>query len=128
MCIIKLLSWLHRTALAERCTGSSPVCSTFINSMSLHNPQYQEEFEVEVLDSSRYMLIVWNDDVNTFDWVIKTLIEVCKHEPEQAEQCAMLIHYKGKTDVKRGSFEELKTMCEAIIDRGIGATVEEIKA
>ena len=50
--------------------------------MPLNNPQYQEALEVEVLDSSRYALIVWNDDVNTFDWVIKTLIEVCKHEPE----------------------------------------------
>jgi len=96
--------------------------------MPLNNPQYQEELEVEVLDSARYALIVWNDDVNTFDWVIKTLIEVSKHEPEQAEQCAILIHYKGKTDVKRGSYEELKTMCEAIVERGIGATVEEIKS
>ncbi|MFN5479463.1 MAG: ATP-dependent Clp protease adaptor ClpS [Chitinophagaceae bacterium] len=94
--------------------------------MPYNNPLQQEAFEVEVLDSSRYALIVWNDDVNTFDWVIKTLIEVCKHEPEQAEQCAILIHFTGKTDVKRGSFEELKTMCEAIIDRGIGATVEEL--
>ncbi|MEY3350728.1 MAG: hypothetical protein RIQ50_839 [Bacteroidota bacterium] len=94
--------------------------------MPYNNPLHQEAFEVEVLDSSRYALIVWNDDVNTFEWVIKTLIEVCKHEPEQAEQCAILIHFTGKTDVKRGSFEELKTMCEAIIDRGIGATVEEL--
>ena len=94
--------------------------------MPYNNPLHQEAFEVEVLDSSRYALIVWNDDVNTFEWVIKTLIEVCKHEPEQAEQCAILIHFTGKTDVKRGSFEELITMCEAIIDRGIGATVEEL--
>ena len=94
--------------------------------MPYNNPLQQEACEGEVLDSSRYALIVWNDDVNTFDWVIKTLIEVCKHEPEQAEQCAILIHFTGKTDVKRGSFEELKTMCEAIIDRGIGATVEEL--
>lgn len=92
------------------------------------NPLLDEEELTAVLDSAGYMLIVWNDDVNTFDWVIKTLIEVCRHEQEQAEQCALLIHHKGKTDVKRGSFEELKTMCEAIVDRGIGATVEEIKA
>ncbi len=91
------------------------------------NPRHKEEQETDVLDSNGYMLIVWNDDVNTFDWVIKTLVEVCRHEPAQAEQCAILIHYKGKTDVKRGAYEELKTMCEAIIDRGIGATVEELK-
>ena len=52
--------------------------------MPLNNPLFQEEFDVDVLDSSRYMLVVWNYDVNTFDLVIKTLIEVCKHEPEQA--------------------------------------------
>jgi ATP-dependent Clp protease adaptor protein ClpS len=91
------------------------------------NPRHKEEQETDILDSNGYMLIVWNDEVNTFDWVIKTLVEVCRHEPEQAEQCAILIHYKGKTDVKRGAYEELKTMCEAIIDRGIGATVEELK-
>ena len=95
--------------------------------MPQENPIYLEEHEVEVLDSTGYVLIVWNDDVNTFDWVIKTLIEVCKHEPEQAEQCTMIVHYKGKCDVKKGTFEELKTMCEAIVDRGIGATVEELK-
>lgn len=95
--------------------------------MPKNNPLLQEEHEVEVLDSAGYMLIVWNDDINTFDWVIKTLIDVCRHEPEQAEQCTLIIHYKGKCDVKRGSYEELKTMCEAIIDRGIGATIEEIK-
>ena len=72
-------------------------------------------------------LVVYNDDFNTFDHVIATLIRVCKHSPEQAEQCAMIVHFKGKCDVKKGSFEELKTMCEAIVDRGIGATVEELK-
>ena len=123
-----MLSWLHRTACLLDALVRVQYVPPSIIIMPLNNPLFQEEFEVDILDSSRYMLIVWNDDVNTFDWVIKTLIEVCKHEPEQAEQCAMLIHYKGKTDVKRGSFEELKTMCEAIIDRGIGATVEEIKS
>ncbi len=91
------------------------------------NPSYKEQFETEVLDSTGYALIVWNDEVNTFDHVIKTLMEVCNHEREQAEQCAMFIHYKGKYGVKHGSYEELKPMCEAITDRGIGATVEELK-
>lgn len=95
--------------------------------MSQSKPIVFEEYEVEVLESTGYVLIVWNDDINTFDWVIKTLVEVCKHEPEQAEQCAMIIHYKGKCDVKKGTLEELKTMCAAIVDRGIGATVEEIQ-
>lgn len=69
-------------------------------------------------------LIVHNDEVNTFDWVIKALIEVCRHTPEQAEQCTLIIHFKGKCAVKEGSEEELKPMKDAIIERGIGATIE----
>lgn len=69
-------------------------------------------------------LIVWNDDVNTFDWVIKALIEICHCNPEQAEQCTIIIHFKGKYAVKRGSFETLKPMCEGLIDWGINATIE----
>lgn len=71
-------------------------------------------------------LIVWNDEVNTFEWVIETLIEVCGHSPEQAEQCSYFIHYKGKYAVKQGEYDELKPMCDAITERGIGATVEVI--
>ncbi|GAB3017444.1 hypothetical protein GCM10027051_22830 [Niabella terrae] len=69
-------------------------------------------------------LIVWNDEVNTFDWVIETLMEVCGHSFEQAEQCAYIIHFKGKYAVKEGEFDELKPMCEAILERGINATIE----
>jgi ATP-dependent Clp protease adaptor protein ClpS len=69
-------------------------------------------------------LVLWNDDVNTFDWVIETLIEVCGHSEEQAEQCAYIVHFKGKCAVKNGSYEELKPLCDKITDRGIGATVE----
>ncbi len=69
-------------------------------------------------------LIVWNDDINTFDWVIDTLMEICDHSREQAEQCAWFIHTKGKYAVKNGDFDLLKPMCEAIVERGIGATVE----
>jgi ATP-dependent Clp protease adaptor protein ClpS len=71
-------------------------------------------------------LIVWNDEVNTFQWVIETLMEICGHNYEQAEQCSYIIHFQGKYAVKQGSFDELKPMCEAITDRGIGATVEVI--
>lgn len=69
-------------------------------------------------------LIVWNDDVNTFEWVIETLMEICGHSSEQAEQCALIIHSQGKYAVKYGSYEILKPLCEAITDRGISATVE----
>lgn len=71
-----------------------------------------------------YQIIVWNDEVNTFEWVIETLIEVCGHSEEQAGQCALLIHNRGKYAVKNGSYEKLKPQCEAITERGIGATLE----
>ncbi|UPK68971.1 ATP-dependent Clp protease adaptor ClpS [Chitinophaga filiformis] len=72
-----------------------------------------------------FSLIVWNDEVNTFDWVIQSLIEVCDHSPEQAEQCALIIHHNGKYAVKQGEFSDLRPMCEALLDRGISATLEE---
>ena len=75
-----------------------------------------------------YSLIVWNDDVNTFDWVIQSLIEVCGHSQEQAEQCALIIHHNGKYAVKQGEFTDLRPMCEALLDRGISATLEEAVA
>lgn len=72
-------------------------------------------------------LIVWNDEVNTFQWVTQSLIDICKHTPEQAEQCTWIIHFKGKYAVKHGSMEVLKPMKEGLTDRGIGATIEENK-
>ena len=96
--------------------------------VKLNKPGAVEEqvFDTDVLtdEESPYSLIVWNDEVNSFDWVIQTLIEVCNHSNEQAEQCAMIIHTQGKYAVKQGSYEELKPMCDAITDRGIGATIE----
>lgn len=85
-----------------------------------------EEEEVDVLTTSEfpYNLVVWNDDVNTFDWVIETLMDVCHHTREQAEQCSLIVHFKGKCAVKNGDYETLKPMCDAITERGIGATIE----
>jgi ATP-dependent Clp protease adaptor protein ClpS len=87
--------------------------------------QEQELIDVlEVIDVTDVKdLIVFNDDFNTFDHVIQTLIRVCKHTAEQAEQCTWLIHYKGKCAVKTGSLEELKPMREAICDAGIDARI-----
>ncbi len=73
-----------------------------------------------------YQLIVWNDEVNTFEWVIETLIDICGHTEQQAEQCSLIIDAKGKYDVKEGIYDFLKPMCDAITDRGINATVEEV--
>jgi ATP-dependent Clp protease adaptor protein ClpS len=85
-----------------------------------------ESEDVLTETSDPFHLIVWNDEVNTFEWVIETLMEVCQHSYEQAEQCAYIIHYKGKYAVKHGTYDELKPMCNAITERGIGATVETV--
>ena len=83
----------------------------------------QEDFAVlETLVSERE-LVVYNDDVNTFDFVIESLINVCKHEPIQAEQCTHLIHFKGKCGVKMGAWDFLEPMCTALLDRGISAEI-----
>ena len=92
--------------------------------MPTYNPLEESVEELVVETTKGFHLIVWNDEVNTFEWVIETLIEVCGHEHEQAEQCAWLIHNRGKYAVKNGSYEQLKPMCDAITDRGIGATIE----
>ena len=84
-----------------------------------------EELELleEVVTADCYDLVVFNDDVNTFEHVIDTLIKICNHNPLQAEQCTLLIHHKGKCTVKSGDFEELAGMRNAICDRGISAEV-----
>lgn len=83
------------------------------------------EITLELIDiDDPVKLIVWNDEVNTFEWVIRSLIDVCGHTSEQAEQCAWIIHSKGKYIVKEGTAAKLKPMREALVDRGIGATVE----
>ena len=69
-------------------------------------------------------LIVFNDDFNTFDHVIDSLIKVCKHNPLQAEQCTWLIHHKGKCQVKRGEYDTLEPMCTALLDRGLSAEIQ----
>lgn len=83
--------------------------------------------EVEILEKTIETeikrLVVYNDDVNTFDWVIDTLIDVCRHTSDQAEQCTLIIHYKGKWSVKEGEFDELAAMRKEICSRGISAEI-----
>ncbi len=86
--------------------------------------QTQDETTEDVLADEVHSLIVWNDQVNTFDHVIESLVEVCEHTAEQAEQSALIIHNKGKYGVKRGSFDFLRPRAEALIDRGIQATID----
>ena len=68
-------------------------------------------------------IVLFNDDVNTFEHVIETLIRVCEHTNEQAEQCALLVHYKGKCTVKTGSLEELKPQCSSLLEAGLSAEI-----
>jgi ATP-dependent Clp protease adaptor protein ClpS len=77
---------------------------------------------LEAVDINNEILL-YNDDVNTFDHVIDTLIRVCDHTSEQAEQCAILVHYKGKCTVKTGSFDELKPQCTQLLEAGLSAEI-----
>ena len=83
-----------------------------------------EETDVLTLTEDPCHLVVWNDEVNTFEWVIETLMEVCGHAQEQAEQCAYIIHFQCKYAVKNGNYDSLKPYCDAITERGINATIE----
>lgn len=74
------------------------------------------------LDELGYRIVLFNDEVNTFDWVIQCLVEICDHTPEQAEQCAYFVHYKGKYAVKHGTYADLLPRANALAERGL--TVE----
>ncbi|MCB9194842.1 MAG: ATP-dependent Clp protease adaptor ClpS [Flavobacteriales bacterium] len=84
----------------------------------------QESLEVEELLLDEFDLILYNDDVNTFDHVINQLVKYCDHNVIQAEQCAYIVHFNGKCQVKRGDFELLKPICEALLDKGLSAKIE----
>lgn len=88
--------------------------------------QIQEQEDVAVLEqeTSKHEIVLYNDDVNTFDFVIDALIDVCEHTPIQAEQCTILVHYKGKCVVKTGDVEELKQRCEQLQSLGLSAVIE----
>ena len=81
----------------------------------------QEEVSVAEAVDQNNQIVLYNDDVNTFDHVIETLISVCEHTAIQAEQCAILVHYKGKCTVKTGSLEELKPQCSSLLEAGLSA-------
>ena len=91
------------------------------NIKDYENPQREYEEDVAVLEKEDdvYKIILWNDDDNTFDYVIDALVEICEHTLEQAEQCTFLVHYKGKCTVKTGSLEKLKPMHEKLLSRSL---------
>jgi len=83
----------------------------------------QEDVDVLEQEVNQHEIILFNDDVNTFDYVIDSLVSVCEHTLEQAEQCAYLVHYKGKCAVKTGELKELKSRCTQLLNLGLSAEV-----
>ena len=83
----------------------------------------QEEVDVLEQEANLHEIVLFNDDVNTFDHVIDSLVEICDHTFEQAEQCALLVHYKGKCAVKTGEYEDLKPRCSLLLTRGLSAEI-----
>lgn len=82
-----------------------------------------EEVKTQTKKQKNYEIVLFNDDHNTFDHVIETLIYACDHTPEQAEQCSILVHYKGKCTVKTGAYEDLKPRCSKLLDAGLSAEI-----
>ncbi len=90
--------------------------------MSIKEKQ-SEELLLEEKVVNQNEIVLFNDDVNTFDHVIDTLIYACDHIPEQAEQCAIIVHYKGKCTVKTGSYDDLKPRCSKLLEAGLSAEI-----
>ena len=84
----------------------------------------QEIIEVILKEEALKALVLYNDDFNTFDWVIECLMKVCGHDELQAEQCAHLVHFKGKCVIKNGTFNKLRPLCECLLERGLTAKIE----
>jgi ATP-dependent Clp protease adaptor protein ClpS len=83
----------------------------------------QEALLVDEKEKNLNEIVLFNDEVNTFDHVIQTLIDVCEHTPEQAEQCSLIVHYNGKCTVKTGEFDELKPRCTRLLQAGLSAEI-----
>jgi ATP-dependent Clp protease adaptor protein ClpS len=98
--------------------------NSIIRSKRLPETETEELVEVKEAIAAEHTIVLFNDDVNTFDFVIETLVELCDQDPIQAEQCAYLVHYTGKCAVKSGSYEKLKPVCSALLDRGLTAEIE----
>jgi ATP-dependent Clp protease adaptor protein ClpS len=101
------------------------MCIFALNFFDMGSTETKKNISSEAVISKAYTLMLYNDDVNTFDHVIHALVRVCGHSPEQAEQCAFLVHYKGKCDVRRGTLKELKPMHAALGNKGLTADILE---
>jgi ATP-dependent Clp protease adaptor protein ClpS len=99
---------------------------TYFPPKGASNPKIRPQVESDVLEREDELLsiVLYNDHVNTFDHVINCLVKYCGHSTIQAEQCAWITHYKGKCQVKTGSFDELRPKCEALLEEGLSAIIE----
>jgi ATP-dependent Clp protease adaptor protein ClpS len=96
-----------------------------MNTFNLPDVLEAEITEIVTKEEATKALLLYNDDVNTFDFVAESLIKVCNHDSIQAEQCTYLVHYAGKCVVKNGTFKKLKPLCEALLERGLSAKIED---
>ena len=85
--------------------------------------QIKEDTDLAEIKVNEHQIVLFNDDVNTFDHVVETLIRVCGHTLEQAEQCSIIVHYKGKCTVRTGSYEELKPRCTQLLQADLSAEI-----
>ena len=87
---------------------------------------YEDELllEVDIDKDNEKILVLYNDDYHTFDFVIDCLVEICKHDSYQAEQCAWIVHHKGKCDIKSGSYKVLKPMKEKLADKELKVSID----
>lgn len=93
----------------------------------IFEPEIEHDLDILIQEvtAKTKAIILYNDDYNTFDHVINCLVKYCDHNPIQAEQCALLVHHTGRCDVKHGSYDKLKPMCEALLENGLTAKIEE---
>jgi ATP-dependent Clp protease adaptor protein ClpS len=95
----------------------------YFSTVSNTKKKIQEVGDVLEKKTNQYEIVLFNDDVNTFDHVIDSLIQICDHTLEQAEQCALLVHYKGKCTVKTGEYNDLKSRCTRLLTQGLSAEI-----
>lgn len=89
--------------------------------IKMNSVETQEKVDVKTEQTKEHQIVLHNDDVNTFDFVIDSLVNVCDHTLEQAEQCTLLVHYKGKCTVKTGEFKDLEPRCSKLLQLGLSA-------
>lgn len=95
----------------------------YISNMSNTKKKIQDARDVLEKETNQFEVVLFNDEVNTFDYVIDSLIEICDHTLEQAEQCTLLVHYKGKCTVKTGEYNDLKPRCTRLLTQGLSAEI-----